>query len=223
MVAKCHSLSRVGTVFHEVPLPGGRKPDISFTYPGENTVGFIADVTAISDEGLHNANPVQDLSQELVRLAHRVGLDPNHLRYDVRGQQEGPYGYQKTKLQLPPQLDLPGFLDARILPFLENIRDNQVSQDQITIDEDNIPFTISYDVSQRFMGEDIWHTMSPCRRKTIRCGINLSIRPASLMQQQQSHRPESLRVTVVLAVSSDRCVRNFYGRRHYAAVFQRTS
>lgn len=74
MVAKCHSLSRVGTVFHEVPLPGGRKPDISFTYPGENTVGFIADVTAISDEGLHNANPVQDLSQELVRLAHRVGL-----------------------------------------------------------------------------------------------------------------------------------------------------
>jgi hypothetical protein len=100
-VCLLHSRSRVGTVLHEVPLPGGRKPDISFTYPGENAVGFIADVTAISDEGLHNANPVQDLSQELVRLAHLVGLDPNHLRYDVRGQQEGPYGYQKTKLRLP--------------------------------------------------------------------------------------------------------------------------
>jgi hypothetical protein len=45
-VCLLHSLSRVGTVLHEVPLPGGRKPDISFTYPGENAVGFIADVTA---------------------------------------------------------------------------------------------------------------------------------------------------------------------------------
>jgi hypothetical protein len=100
-------------------------------------------VTAISDEGLHSANPVQDLYQELVRLAHRVGLDPNHLRYDVRGQQEGLYPYQKTKLLLPPQVELPGFLEARILPFLESIRDNRMSQHQITIDEDNIAFTIS--------------------------------------------------------------------------------
>lgn len=108
-----HSLNRVGTVFHEVSLPGGRKPDISFTYPGENAIGFIADVTSISDQGLHSANPVQDLSQELVRLAHSVGLDPN----DVRGLQDGLYGYKKTKLQLPPQLELPGFVETRILPF----------------------------------------------------------------------------------------------------------
>ena len=151
-VCLLHSLSRVGTVLHEVPLPGGRQPDISFTYPGENAVGFIADVTAISDEGLHSANPVQDLYQDLVRLARRVGLDPNHLRYDVRGKQEGSYGFQKTKLLLPSQAELPGFLDARILPFLENIRDNRMSQHQIIIDEDNIAFIISYDVSQRFMG-----------------------------------------------------------------------
>jgi hypothetical protein len=108
-VCLLHSLSRVGTIFHEVPLSGGRKPDISFTYAGENAVGFIADVTAISDEGLHSANPVQDLSRELVRLARRIGLDPNHLRYEVSGQQTGPYGYQKTKLRLPPQGEVAGF------------------------------------------------------------------------------------------------------------------
>jgi hypothetical protein len=147
-----HSLSRVGAILHEVSVPGGSKPDISFTYPGENAIGFIADVTAISDEGLHSRNPVQDLSQELVGLARTVGLDPNHLRYEVRGQHEGPYGYQKTKLRLPPQAELPGFLNARILPFLESIRDNRMSQHQITIDEHDISFTISYDVSQRFMG-----------------------------------------------------------------------
>jgi hypothetical protein len=146
-----HSLSRVGTILHEVPLPGGRKPDIRFTYPGENAVGFIADVTAISDEGLHSANPVRPFSQELARLAYRVGLDPDHLHYDVRGRQTGPYGFQKTTLRLPPQRELAGFLDARIGPFLKSIRDDRMSQHQITIDEDEIAFTISYDVSQRFM------------------------------------------------------------------------
>jgi hypothetical protein len=149
-VCLLHSLSRVGAILHEAPLPGGRKPDISFTYTGEKTIGFIADVTAISDEGLHNANPVQELSNELIKLARGVGLDPGHLGYHVRGQHDGPYGYQKTKLLLPPQKELPNFLNARILPFLEYIRDNRMSRHQITIDEKKISFTIYYDNSQLF-------------------------------------------------------------------------
>src|SRR4029077_15820997 len=60
--------------------------------------------------------------------------------------------YQKTKLQLPPQAEIPSFVAARILPFLESIRDKQMPQHHITIDEDNVAFTISYDVHQRFMG-----------------------------------------------------------------------
>jgi hypothetical protein len=114
-VCLLHSLSRVGAILHEASLPSGRKPDISFTYPGENAIGFIADVTAISDQGLHSANPVQELSEELIRLARTVGLDPSHLRYDVRGQHDGPYGYQKTKLLLPPQAELPSML-IRLTP-----------------------------------------------------------------------------------------------------------
>ena len=90
-----HGLSRVGAVAHDVPLPNQRRPDIWFTYRGDSAPGFIADVTAISDEGLRKANPVHDLSDELTRLARRVGLDPNHIRYDVSGQHDGPYGYQK--------------------------------------------------------------------------------------------------------------------------------
>jgi hypothetical protein len=147
-----HSLSRVGAVSHEASLPSNRKPDVWFTYPGDNTLGFIADITAISDEGLHNANPVQDLSRELVRLARTAGLDPNHLRYDVRGQQDGPYGFQKAKLRLPSQAELPDFLNARILPFLESIRDHRMSQHQIAIEQGDISLTISYDASQRFGG-----------------------------------------------------------------------
>jgi hypothetical protein len=80
-----------------------------------------------------------------------LGSIQTHFRYEVRGQHDGPYGYQKTKLRLPPQAELLGFLNARILPFLESIRDNRMLQHQITIDEDDISFSICYDVSQRFM------------------------------------------------------------------------
>jgi hypothetical protein len=151
-VCLLHSLSRIGTVLHEAPLPSGRKPDISFIYPRENAIGFIADVTAISDQGLHSANPVQELGEELARLARLVGLDPNHLRYEARGQHDGPYGYQKTKLLLPPQSQIPAFLYTRILPFLESVRNNPTSQHQIAIEDDNYSFTVYYDTSQRFMG-----------------------------------------------------------------------
>jgi hypothetical protein len=147
-----YSLSRVGELSYEAQLPSGRKPDVSFTYPGENTIGFIADITAISDEGLHNANPVEDLSRELTKLARTVGLDPNHLRYDVRGRHDGPYGYQRTKLKLPPQAELPAFVNIRVLPFFEDIRDQKMSQHKIAIEDADVSFTISYDVSQRFMG-----------------------------------------------------------------------
>jgi hypothetical protein len=147
-----HSLSRVGAVSYEAPLPTNSKPDVWFTYPGDNVVGFIADITAISDEGLHKANPAQHLYKELARVARRVGLDPNHLHYDVRGQHEGPYGYQKTKLRLPPLTELSGFFDDRILPFLETIRDQELSQGQIVVEERDISLTISFDSSRRFGG-----------------------------------------------------------------------
>lgn len=68
-----HSLSRVGVVSHEASLPSRREPDVWFTYPGDNAPGFIADITAISDEGLRKANPVHDLSNELSRLALKLG------------------------------------------------------------------------------------------------------------------------------------------------------
>jgi hypothetical protein len=147
-----HALSRVGAVSYEAPLPDWRRPDISFTYPGEDTVGFIADVTAISDEGYHNANPVEILSDELTRLARAVGLDPNHLDWKVGGHQDGAYGFQKTKLRLPPGEEIPVFLNTRILPFLEKIRNEAISKDEMSIEDDRVSLTICYDVSQRFMG-----------------------------------------------------------------------
>jgi hypothetical protein len=146
-----YAFSRLGAVSHEVPLPNGSKPDISFRYPGEKALGFIADVTAISDEGRHNANPVQDFAEQLARIARNVGLDPDHIRYSVRGRNSGTYGYQKTTLLLPPQGEITDFLSTRVLPFLERIRDQQSSEDHLSIESDEVSVTISYAISQRFM------------------------------------------------------------------------
>ena len=150
-VCLLHALSRVGAVSYEAPLPDGRRPDISFTYPGEDAVGFITDVTAISDEGYHKANPVDILSDELHRLARAVGLDPNHLDWKVGGHQVGAYGFQKTKLRLPPGEEIPVFLNTRVLPFLEKIRNEALSKAEMSIEDDRVSLSISYDVSQRGM------------------------------------------------------------------------
>jgi hypothetical protein len=151
-VCLLHSLSRVGVVSHEFPLENGRRPDVRFSHSRGSKVEFIADITAISDQGLHEANPIEDFSEELVRLARAAGLDPDHLRYDVRGQHDGPYGFQKTVLCLPPRAEIPAFLQARVLPFFEEIRDRGLTQYKLTIKEDRISITISYGVSQRYMG-----------------------------------------------------------------------
>src|SRR6516165_6123352 len=58
-VVVLHALSKHGTLGHEVPLPSGRRPDVQFTASG---LSFIADITATSDEGLHEKNPYREFA-----------------------------------------------------------------------------------------------------------------------------------------------------------------
>ncbi|MGH7046865.1 MAG: hypothetical protein ACREE2_10835, partial [Stellaceae bacterium] len=132
-------------------MTDGRKPDISFIYPNENSVGFVADITSISDEGLHIANPFHHFSQELAKAASTAGLNANHLRVDVRGRTSGSFGYEKTTLCLPPSAEIPEFINGRVVPFLNEITARRLSSHATIVGEDGIDLTISYNCHQRGM------------------------------------------------------------------------
>jgi len=82
-VAVSYALRQVGSVKHEHPLPNGSTPDILFTFPGDDKPGLVMDVACVSDRGLHNRNPVDHFDSELVRLATKMGIDPNKLRFQI--------------------------------------------------------------------------------------------------------------------------------------------
>ena len=66
------AFSNLGTVQYEPELGGKKQPDIAFTLFGDNEISFVADVTTVSDRGLEEANPLERLSKELIRLVEKL-------------------------------------------------------------------------------------------------------------------------------------------------------
>src|SRR5438552_17661 len=69
-VAVIHALSKLGEVEVETALASGRRPDVAFS----GSTAFVADVTAVSDEGLDDANPFSELLGEIERAKSKLGL-----------------------------------------------------------------------------------------------------------------------------------------------------
>ena len=67
-----HGLSKLGQLRHEENLGGISHPDVWFAAAG---LEFVADVTAVSDKGLHEQNPVEMLEGELRRRYMALGID----------------------------------------------------------------------------------------------------------------------------------------------------
>jgi hypothetical protein len=151
-VCLLQAFNAIGHLSYELPVTDGHRPDVSFRYHDKNKPGFVADITAISDDGLHTANPFLEFSQQLHALAMDVGLGPNSLNIDVGGRQDGAFGFQKTRLLLPKKDDIPHFLSTKIKPFLLSIRDRDVNRDAITIEADGISLTIQYDADRQYAG-----------------------------------------------------------------------
>ena len=77
-VVVVHTLSRLGQVAHEPKLGGTSQLDVKFT---RGNLTFAADVTTVSDRGVHQQNPVQALADELqaIYIAEGIGGGALHL------------------------------------------------------------------------------------------------------------------------------------------------
>ena len=66
-----HTLSKLGHLEHEPNLGGSTKLDVLF---GHGNLHFAADITAVSDRGLHDQNPIEQLSDVLKRIYESTGI-----------------------------------------------------------------------------------------------------------------------------------------------------
>jgi hypothetical protein len=115
-VVTLHGLSSLGTLQHEVRLETGRKPDIYFE---TDNISITADVTTVSDEGLHEQNPANTLSELIHREQGRLGLPVGgvHLQIDSR-EKHTRRGY-RIELCLPERRRLPELVRNKIVPVLK--------------------------------------------------------------------------------------------------------
>lgn len=78
----------------------------------------IGDITCISDSGLDDQNPVQRLSDEVVRVARKAGVDPSKLDVRVKRDTVGPCRDAKMMLGLPAKGGIAALVKTEILPSL---------------------------------------------------------------------------------------------------------
>ncbi|OCG08818.1 hypothetical protein A9G13_01790 [Gilliamella sp. wkB178] len=110
-----HGLSKCGYIQNEITLSSLRKPDIFFEH---NELRFIADVTAVSDEGLNKDNPYEEL-MEMIRIAKdKLKLPIGGLTINIKSRREETKRGTRIKLLLPTKNRLQEFVDKVIVPKL---------------------------------------------------------------------------------------------------------
>lgn len=102
---------------HESALKDGRRPDFHFVLPKTGT-DIIGDITAVSDLGHHQANPVQHLMEDIARLASKHGGDATQFEVRVQGRDQGPYDKRKVILRLPHPSARQSFAKDTLEPYI---------------------------------------------------------------------------------------------------------
>jgi hypothetical protein len=147
------ALHSVSPLRHESPLADGSRPDFALTYVhGGAAFEIVGDITSVSDKGLHDNNPVGHFWREIVRLARKHQLNPNHFRYDIKSRSDGEYGDSRTVLLLPPRKELSALLKQEIEPFVRGLARDPVTHASLPCSAPGVAFTLTYDQTQRFGG-----------------------------------------------------------------------
>ena len=150
-VVLLRELSKFRNFQYEKPLPSGRTPDFRFTVDVDGKdVEVIGDITAPSDQGQENSNPIRPLCDELVRAARKLNVDPDRLRLYPQGKTSGPPGKVKARLFVPAKANISDFSKRHFMPFLRDVAQASHISRQVMIEEDDIRIELGYDPNQRY-------------------------------------------------------------------------
>lgn len=114
-VVVLHGLSIQGHLRHEVPLPSGKRPDVNFE---NEEIRFVADIAAVSDEGLDDKNPYKELSNLLEEAKSRLGLPFGGTNIDVGSKNVVTSRGVRVDLMLPHRRRLRDFVREKVEPQL---------------------------------------------------------------------------------------------------------
>ena len=142
--------SKVGSVTHEPQLMGTTsKPDIYFK---SAHFSFIADVKAVSDEGINEQNAFNALYDRLMAIVEEKRLRANSFDLRVGGNHwQIVKGRTKPELKIPPRnrFDKEVFNDA-FYRFIDDIKRSPRERRVYGVINDRLNFTITYDPQQPY-------------------------------------------------------------------------
>ncbi len=139
-----HALAKCGALESEAPLPTGRRPDVQLTV-GE--LHITADITAVSDDGLDDQNPFQELMWQIEAVKTKLGLPSGGLDLQVRHKIERSKRGSRTVLRLPNRNALPEFVRTQISPLIRNGISARTFPLRIEIENDDAGINITIDPS----------------------------------------------------------------------------
>jgi hypothetical protein len=118
-----NAASRCGTVQHE-PEIGGSKPDLVFKSE-DGSLEFLADVTAPSDQGFHDLNPVDAFEEEFRRRVQKSGWIDSGFDIYIGGDSKNIYRGMddRIRLKIPPRSKWnEEIFNTRFMSFLHDVR-----------------------------------------------------------------------------------------------------
>lgn len=130
------SLAKCGALDHEIPLLSGRRPDIRFE---NEDIAFTADITCVSDSGLDEQNPYQELLRLVSAVKTKLGLPSGGLDLRVLSKDVVTRRGRRRVLRLPPKGRLAEFVRSEIMPSLRAQIAEGDAMLRVVIDDDDGP------------------------------------------------------------------------------------
>ncbi|MGB0073277.1 MAG: hypothetical protein WBP71_10055 [Terracidiphilus sp.] len=153
-LAVLHALNALGSLNYEPAFPGTSHPDVLFTADGSG-LSFAADITSVSDRGLHQQNPYDALQEEFLRRQRKLGM--LHGGFDVRVNSHTENLFRgsgkKPRLKLPKRADFPSkIFNADFQKFMVGVRDNPDEVRLLHIEDAETSVHFSYSPARRGFG-----------------------------------------------------------------------
>lgn len=146
-----NAADKVGSVQHE-GLVGKRRPDLIFN-SANPSLEFIADVTAASDQGYEDSNPVEAFEEEFHRRLARENLLTGgfDFRIDANPGQIYRGSKEKVRLKLPEDLANWGhkIFNKDFVAFLRSVKEQPERQHQFNAVSEDTGVHIAYKPDKR--------------------------------------------------------------------------
>ena len=146
-VAVLNAFSKVGGVHHEPSLDGPAKLDLLFTTDDDSR--FLADITAVSDEGFEEKSPVKAFEVELQERLRRANLPYDGWHLSI-GTLPTKYG-EPPKPAIPPRNEfVTEIFNNNFKVFLKSIRERPQETHDYSVSTSKTAISLRYDPQKRY-------------------------------------------------------------------------